>query len=308
MSMERPMKHTRLAATRVALTFLLAATSLALPSCSDRNPATLPVAAAPVPLTLTECTVIGASVSAGCEASLPGFRTASLLEPQGHCTFASVLGAITQAPAPSGGGDTMFFLNPAQIATKQIAQARAANPKILFAVDFLFWHGYGDRMDAAARMTRLDEGLAALDTFTCPIIIGDLPDMSHSGLISRAQTPDKETLGKLNEKIAAWSAQRPRVVVIPLFETVGKAIRSEPLTFGGRSFDAAGARQLLTLSGLHVTPDGLIALSHECLNQLRQRGLLAANLTWDTDAAAVMQRLIDAKKAADGAKVKPKAG
>lgn len=303
------MKHSGPSITRVALSLLLAVSSVGLQACSDQKPPTPPAPApAPVPLTLTDCTVIGASVSAGCEASLPGFRTASLLEPQGHCTFASVLGTITNAAPPSGGGDTMFFLSPVQVAARQIEQARAANPRVLFAVDFLFWHGYGDKMDAAARQKRLDDGLAALDTFTCPIIIGDLPDMSHSGLISRAQTPDKETLAKLNEKIAAWSSQRPRVIVIPLFETVGKAIRNEPLTFGGRSFDAAGARQLLTPSGLHVTPDGLIALSHECLNQLRQRGLLAANLTWDTDAAAVMQRLIDAKKAADEAKRKPKAG
>lgn len=303
------MMHARSLVALLSATTLIAAATMTLQGCGDRkSAATTPVAAAPVPLVLSDCAVIGASVSAGCEASLPGFRTASLLEPRGHCTFASVLGAITQAPAPSGGGDTMFFLNPAQVAAKQIADAHAANPKILFAVDFLFWHGYGDRMDAAARLKRLDEGLAALDTFTCPIIIGDLPDMSHSGLISRAQTPDKETLGKLNEKIAAWSSQRPRVIVIPLFETVGKAIRSEPLTFGGRNFDAAAARQLLTPSGLHVTPDGLIALSHECLNQLRQRGLIAANLTWDADAAAVMQRLVDAKKAAQEAKTRPKAG
>lgn len=294
-----------------SVAFLLAAIALTAPmgGCEPGKPASTAAAPAvtPAPLTLGDAAVIGASVSAGCEATLPGFRTASLLEPHGHCTLASVLGVATNSTAPSGEGDTMFFLDPAGVAKEQIEAARKVNPKILFAVDFLFWHCYGDRLDAAGRLARLDEGLAALDSFTCPIVVGDIPDMSHTALISKSQRPDAQTLTAANERITAWAATRPRVVVIPLFTTVGKAIKSEPVAFGGNNYDGPASRQLLTLSGLHVTPEGLIALALECITRLHEQKLIASHLTWETDRAKILKQLVDAKTAAEQKKKAPAA-
>jgi hypothetical protein len=253
-------------------------------------------------LSLGDCAVIGASVSAGCEATLPGFRTASLTELRGHCNFAGVLGAVTNGVSPVGDGDSLFFMAPEQSAARQLAMAKAASPRVLFAVDFLFWHGYGDGLDGPGRVARIEKGLAALDEFNCPIVVGDLPDMSHTILISRSQLPDKATLAEINRRITAWAAARPRVVLIPLFDIVGKAIKRQPLTIGGRDFNGEEARALLTLSGLHVTPEGLIALAEECLERLQQRGLLSSLATWDTDVDAITSRLVAAKQAADAAK------
>jgi hypothetical protein len=283
-----------------ALAIGAVAMCIATGACSkDAAPAPAPaVQAAPTPLKLGECAVMGASVSAGCECSLPGFRVAGLLEPHGHATFSSVLGAVTDGPSPMGEGDTMFFTNPDVIAQSQTDAAKAMNPKILFAVDFLFWHAYGDGVDAAGRLKRLEDGLARLDSFTCPIVIGDLPDMSHTFLISKSQFPGKEGLDKLNARLYEWASKHPKVVVVPLRDTVAKAIQSQSVSFGGRNFDGPAARTLLTPSGLHVTPDGLIALSHQSLNQLKEKGLIG-NVVWDTDVNAITQRLIDAKKARD---------
>ena len=288
--------------TFLVSTLLLALCTALFIGCEQSSPKVVvaPVPA-PVPLALEDATVIGASVSAGCETSLPGFSPASLFEPQGHATFASVLGAVTNAKGPSGGGDTMFFMSPQKVAQKQIDAAKAKNPSILFAVDYLFWHAYGEGLPEPIRLQLLDEGLARLDTLACPIVVGDIPNMRHAAgiLLSAGQVPTDATIAKLNEKIKAWAAARPRVVVVPLFETVGKAIKSEKAIFGGHTFEGTRARALLTKSGLHVGPEGLIALAYESLNQLQSRGLLPPNTSWEKDASVVMQRLIEAKKAKD---------
>ena len=263
-----------------------------------RTPASVAAPAAKVPFDASRCVVIGASVSAGCEASLPGFRPAGLRDLVGHCTFAGVLGAVGSGTPAKGDGDSHFFMSPAAVAAEQLKMARAANPSILFAVDFLFWHAYGDRIDAPGRRERLRRGLAELSTFTCPIVVGDLPDMSHTILISKSQFPGKEAIDAMNVEIRAWAATRPDVVVIPLSEIVGKAIREQPLTMGGRDYTGQEARALLTFSGLHVTPAGLIALAHECLARLAERRLLPGNVAWDKDVEAIKDRLVEARKQA----------
>ncbi|MEI7658167.1 MAG: hypothetical protein WCK33_08900 [Phycisphaerae bacterium] len=250
--------------------------------------------AARVPFDASRCVVIGASVSAGCEASLPGFRPAGLRDLVGHCNFAGVLGAVGAGTPAKGDGDSLFFMSPDSAAARQLAMARAASPSVLFAVDFLFWHAYGDRIDAAGRRERLRKGLAELATFTCPVVVGDIPDMSHTILISKAQFPGKEAIDAMNVEIRQWAAARPNVVLIPLFDIVGKAIREQPLSFGGRQFTGQEARALLTFSGLHVTPAGLIALSHDCLARLAERRLLPPNVAWDKDVEAITGRLVQA--------------
>ena len=263
---------------------------------SVRTPASIAAPAAKVPFDASRCVVIGASVSAGCEASLPGFRPAGLRDLVGHCNFAGVLGAVGSGTPAKGDGDSLFFMSPASAAAEQLQMARASNPSILFAGDFLFWHAYGDRIDAAGRRERLRKGLAELATFTCPVVIGDIPDMSHTILISKAQFPGKEAIEAMNVEIGAWAAARPNVVVVPLFEIVGKAIREQPVTIGGRDYSGPDARALLTFSGLHVTPAGLIALAHECLGRLAERRLLPPNVAWDKEVEAITGRLVQAHR------------
>jgi hypothetical protein len=116
--------------------------------------------------------------------------------------------------------------------------------------------------------------------------------MSHTILISKAQFPGKEAIEAMNAEIRAWAAARPSVVIVPLSEIVGKAIREQPVSLGGREYQGPEARALLTFSGLHVTPAGLIALAHECLGRLAERRLLPANVAWDTDVEAITGRLV----------------
>lgn len=268
-----------------------------------------PAAPASVPLDLRAAVVIGASVSAGAEVTLPGLKPKML---QGDATLADVLAAIAPAGGPSGFADMMFFARPDKVAESQLAAALGMQPRIVFAIDYLFWHAYGARMSSDQRRSMFDKGLARLDQFTCPIIVADLPDMSHAvgKMLMAPQVPPKALQDELNQKLEAWAAERPRVVLLRLRDVVAKAMKNQPVELGGQSLDGAQARGLLTPSGLHTTAEGSILLALECLGQMKDRGLIEANATWPTDVAAIKARLTETKlaeeRAADAAPPKGK--
>jgi hypothetical protein len=80
------------------------------------------------------------------------WRIAALL----FAAVASV--AEDSAPTvPLKPGDAMFFLDAREAAERRIAAAKTRNPKILFALDFLFWHDYRSRKDLAARVATLKQ-------------------------------------------------------------------------------------------------------------------------------------------------------
>lgn len=290
---------------------MIAATGLwmcaALQACEKPLPSSVATEAAkPIPVDLANAVVIGASVSAGCEASLPGFKPASLFDEMGHCTLSSALADITGSQEPWGRGDTMFFMKPQQIAAKQLEEALARQPSLVFAIDYLFWHVYGAGMNEEQRLARFEEGLARLDKFACPIVVGDIPDMAHAALLlSKNQIPHAETRSKVNTRLRAWADERQRVVVIALNETISKAINAQDVTFGGINHVGQQARDLLTFSGLHVTPSGYIALSFEMLEGLRAKGLIPTNSIWEKDSAVVLDRMIQRKQKSAPDRTKP---
>jgi hypothetical protein len=267
-------------------------------------PAAKAPAAAPVPLKLGDAVVIGASVSAGAEVTLPG------MPPQmfgGDANLADALGAATQGPAPASFADMLFFMKADDAAAKQLDAAKATNPKIVFAIDYLFWHAYGAPLSDEQRRKLFDKGLARLATLTCPVVVADLPDMSHAidKMLTKGQVPSLAIQDELNSKLEAWAKDRKNVVLIHLRDTVKGAMGSQTVTLGGTKFEGAAARGLLVANGLHCTADGLIAVTLECLDQMKARGVIPAASSWDHDAAAIKQRLAETKLAASKAKKAP---
>ncbi len=260
-----------------------------------------PAAPAPVPLKLDQTVVIGASVSAGAEVTLPG------LPPQmfgGDADLADALAAATRGPAPADFADIMFFMNADANARKQLEEAKAVNPRFVFAIDYLFWHAYGSSLSDDARRALFDKGLERLGAFTCPVVVADLPDMSHAigKMLMKSQVPSAAILDELNGKLDTWAKGRPNVVVVHLRDTVKNAMAGGKVTLGGRTFEGPAARGLLVTNGLHATADGLIAIALECLDDLKARGLLPAGAAWDHDAAAIKTRLTQARLAAEADK------
>lgn len=267
----------------------LACILLAVSSCTRSAPP--PQALAPVPLDLSAAIVIGASVSDGFGAMLPGEEPKGLI-PQG-VPLARTLGSIAHAhAAPASHSSSLFFMSPEQEADSQLAAAHAAKPALVFAIDYLFWHAYGDMADSA-REASLQRGLDRLATLEAPIVLADLPDMTHAVgiMLSSRQVPSPNTLDALNAKVRDWAAARPNTVVVPLAGVVRSAMASGQVRVGGRDYHGQAARNLLTRDGLHATLDGQIAVALEALSQAKAAGVLPAHATWDSDPAAILARL-----------------
>lgn len=278
------MSFSRRGALASCLTLVIAAVS-----CTRSS--TPPQTQAPVPLDLSGAVVIGASVSDGFGAMLPGEEPKGLI-PQG-VPLASTLGSIAHThAAPASHSSSLFFMNPEQEADSQLAAAQAAQPALVFAIDYLFWHAYGD-MDDSAREASLQRGLDRLSTLQSPIIIADLPDMTHAVgiMLSSRQVPSPRTLEALNARVRDWASKRPHTVIVPLAGVVRSAMASGRVRVGGRDYEGEAARRLLTRDGLHATLDGQIVVALEALTQAKAAGVLPANATWDSDPASILARL-----------------
>jgi len=230
----------------------------------------LPLAAAtpaqPVDPALERIAVVGASASAGwglrgewgVSLSMEDFVEATLREP---------------AQRVLGLGDGFFFMDPVMKGPKQIEKAAAIEPTLVVALDFLFWFGYGEVPDDY-RLRRLDEGLRELDTFECPILVGDLPDMSPATkgtspigpLIFPAQIPAPEVLEQLNERIHAWASERERVVLVPLAAFVERTRTARRLELLGNVWEGDLGERFTQADLLHPTIEGttvMLLLAYE---------------------------------------------
>jgi hypothetical protein len=116
--------------------------------------------------------------------------------------------------------ELMMFVNPLELGRTQIEKAKKDRPDLLVAFDFLFWFGYGHvgADEAKERLQRLETGLALLDPFDCPIVVGNLPDMTGAArrMISEQQIPKPAVLKALNERITAWAKDKPHVRLFDL--------------------------------------------------------------------------------------------
>jgi len=113
-------------------------------------------------------------------------------------------------------------------------------------------------------MTLLERGIAAVERFEVPVLVGDLPDMSAAAaiepisLLKPTQVPSSRALHAMNLRIHAWAADDPNITLVPLADTVDRMVRNVPLRLN--SFDWHGDKRLLQFDRLHPTPWGLVAL------------------------------------------------
>mgnify|MGYP000858925653 CR=1 FL=1 len=269
---------------------LLALFAVFVVSCKPAAPPP-PPPPPPIPLDLSGALVIGASVSDGFGALLPGQRPTGLL-PIG-VRLATTLGVLAEGGTPPTSiASSMFFMNPELNATRQLAAAKEPGVPIVFALDYLFWHAYG-AMPEPVRPQLFEIGLERVASLGKPVVVCDLPDMSHAigAMLSAAQVPQPETLAALNARLDEWAAQHPKVVVLRLRDMVAQGMAGGTTRLGGRTFTGPSARALLTGDGLHATIDGQIVLCLEMLDALRAAGLLPSNAVWETDPALVQRAL-----------------
>lgn len=230
---------------------------------TDTPAAPAPAAKAPVAVpALQHCAVVGASVSAGfgLDPTANAFAGEKSKLQMAQIVDASIVGPHE---APHNAADLNFFSSPEGIAKREVADAKAAKPTALVAIDFLFWMGYGPGGDEK-REERVSTGLKHLEAFACPVLVGDLPDFRGAGtnpmFLPKESIPSAEALARMNKRIYEWAKEHKNVAVVPMAEMLRKLIADEPFTVGGTTYEKGSKARLLQADNLHTTIEGTCAL------------------------------------------------
>ncbi len=254
-----------------------------------------PVVAAPEPLDaglFERIAIVGASVSAGfnlqletgVDARLADFLDEALLVPH---------------ELVSDGATELLFLNPEELGAEMVAAALEAEPTLVVAIDFPFWFLYGQGRTSADRLARLDAGLALLDTFACPVIVGDIPFMEDAagGMIPTSSMPRADAFGPANQRIAAWVAAREDRTLVSLADFNRTLRAGEAFAVAGRTWRPEVDGHLLQADHLHPNMAGTAVLLVQTLSRLAaaRDEVLAGVVMSDPDdlADAVDDRLLE---------------
>lgn len=174
-------------------------------------------------------------------------------------------------------GNFLFFRSPERTGSRLAGKARKLEPTLLVALDYLFWYGYGSNgvdgerhTGTESRLALLEVGLKELDTFTCPIIVFDFPDMSPAvgRMLSSSQMPSTEGLEALNRRLENWAKSKPNVVVLPLAELVIEIRTDEGFQIEELTWPAGSGKDIIQNDALHPTTDGLIAMMQLAMRSL----------------------------------------
>ena len=214
---------------------------------------------------LQRVAVLGASASAGFGVA------AEVGEPLALRDFIDA--AILRDHQVAGGfANEFFFMNAAAHGRSLMDRALEYEPTAVIAIDFLFWFGYGMFFREEDRLEFLEEGLAHLDRFHCPVVISEIPDMSSAigKMLMDVQVPKAETFGLLNARIREWAAARPQVVVAPLAPFLETIKSGESVVIRDHVYPPGAFHELLQEDLLHPTTRGLAALALLSLNSLEQ--------------------------------------
>ncbi len=223
-------------------------------------------------------------------------------------TLADVVKASARQPIdlPFRRSNVLFFRDPLEYGTRYAREAKTYDPSLLIAVDFLFWFGYGFSIDEESRHKRLEQGLALLEEFDCPVIAGNLPDMRLAAtdgvgihgapMIYEWQVPEKETLAKLNARIEEWAAEKPSRHVVHVAEFFEKVRNHETVAVRENHWGKDAFEQLMDKDLLHTTFEGSIGLTLFALDTwVREDESIPEDaFLWNVDE--VRRRVLEARK------------
>jgi hypothetical protein len=200
----------------------------------------------------------------------------------------------------------LFFVDPLSTGRSEVAASKTVEPTLVVGIDFLFWFGYGAFPADADRMAMLDKGLALLEVFSCPVMVGDFPDVADASrdpsrggekgrLLGPEQVPQPETLKKLNGRLHAWASTHPNVVVVPLGDLVARLHSGKDVEVHGNRWSGSDLDALIQKDRLHPTLQGAIALWLGALEALVASKPEIPASAFDWDAKAISKRIYDAK-------------
>ncbi|MGD2017635.1 MAG: hypothetical protein PVJ89_05955 [Planctomycetota bacterium] len=206
----------------------------------------------------------GASVSAG-------YGLSAELRTDGDIPLSVFLSATLSETGRArvqfvGEGERWFFNDPYKSGARLVDAAVATEADAVVGVDFLFWYAFGANLRSAPRRSRgLEVGLAELDRLSCPLVIGDLPDISHAldgkgpfggPVVNRRLFPSDEERAAMNRAIRAWAAERDNVLVVPLADLMRRYVESEPVRVRDLEWAVEGLDEALQKDLLHPNARG----------------------------------------------------
>ena len=164
-------------------------------------------------------------------------------------------------------GDARFFLDPRGAGRRIIKTAKDGEATCFVGVDFLFWYAYGVKSEKL-RVSYVDAALKSLEELECPVLLGDLPDMSIAlegnyfgrPMISPEMIPTKETLKTINEHLHAWTAEREHAHVVPLASLLKKIQSGEDIQLREVLYQPESLKELMQADLLHLTAEGSMAV------------------------------------------------
>lgn len=255
-----------------------------------------PADAAPATTALDRVAVLGASFS-------EGFG----LEPEigAPVWIGDVVRAAVkrELPEPKRQSSLLFFTAPRLFGPKAASDALATQPTLVIALDWLFWFGYGEFDSDAKRLESFEFGLKQLEPFTCPVLLGDLPDMRGAlagvpQMLQAKQVPEPAALAALDERLKAWAKEHANVVVFPLAELATKLHGKDGFTLRGNTVFASELPELLQKDQLHPTVMGTIVTWIAAADALvsARKDVPATWFEWDRQQ--IYRRLYAAQEAA----------
>ena len=232
------------------------------------------------PAVLQRIAVIGASMSAGFGLVGPADKPLGFDAVLAKALLVTPVDVVNRA-------SLMFFMDPEQSGRSCVDKLLAEPPSLVVGLDFLFWYAYGKQLGEAEHLARLDLGLAQLDRFQCPILVGDLPDMSHAleaerPMLMASQVPDAAALKAMNAHLAAWARERPRVTVVPLAGFTARMLSGDAIELRGNRWEDATER-VLQPDLLHPSLAGTIGVALLALDALdrAREDVTAEMVRWD---------------------------
>lgn len=248
----------------------------------------------PLPARLERVAFVGASVTDGYGIAGVEDCWISLAD-----TFAAAVAAPLSKPERRS--SSFVFTDPEEYGRKFVDGVLRNDPTLVVGADFLFWFGYGFGLQEGRRLELFDRGVALLERFDCPIVVGDYPNMIqairgiglHGGpMIGLSHIPKTATLIELNRRLREWAARRGNVVVLPLAEFVLKIRKNEPIEVLGNRYEGDLQRALLDPDLLHTNLDGEIALTLLLVDSLLRSGLGFEEADFITSAGEIRARVL----------------
>lgn len=163
------------------------------------------------------------------------------------------------------------FVYPLGISHRQVVDALGAKPSVIIAVDQLFWQLYGNFASTEQRLNTFKLALAKLDSITCPLVIGNIPDASQAinKMLARSQVPKLNTIRKANKILETWAKKRKQTAIIDLASFMNDCVSNKEIKLKNITYPEGTTKDLLQSDMLHPTASGAKALSYAIIEALQ---------------------------------------